>query len=91
MEQKNVIFNGIYAIYDKVAESFSAPIASPNDRTAWRVFLDITKNFPAKSDISMYRIGTMCITASPDDDNIVQLELKPVHIDFSDEKEEVKA
>lgn len=88
MEQKkNIIYNGIYAIYDSVAESWSAPIAAPNDRTAWRIFQGINDKFAGKHDIALYRLASMCITASPDDDNIVQLEVKPVNIVFSDDKD----
>lgn len=90
MEQKNIIYNGIYAIYDKVAESFSAPIAAPNDRTAWRIFLGVKDKFISNNDISLYRLGSMEITANPERDDIVQLEVKPVLVDFSEEKDEVK-
>lgn len=91
LEKENIIYNGIYAIYDTVAKSFSAPIAAPNDRTAWRIYLGILDKVIMKKDVSLYRLCTMCITAKPDDDNIVQLEVKPVLVDFSAEKDEVKA
>lgn len=91
MEQKNIIYNGLYAIYDSVAESWSAPIAAPNDRTAWRIYQGINDKFMGKNDVSLYRIATMCITATPEDDNIVQLELKPVKVDFTDDKDEKKS
>lgn len=85
--KKSIIYNGVYAIYDEKAEAFSAPFNAPNDETARRIYAQMTAPL-AKfgSDMRLYRLATMEITASPESD-VMALEEKPVLVNVEETKE----
>lgn len=82
--KKSIIYNGVYAIYDEKAGSFSAPFNAPNDETARRIYSQMIAPL-AKfgSDMRLYRLATMEITADPDGD-VMALEEKPVLVNVEE-------